>query len=132
MRDRRGDFVALGATVVAVGFSPAPALAALADHLGWPWSFLADPERVLYGRLGLQRASLRRVLNPEAVRRYRDAVAEGREVHRPVEDPRQLGADAGVVEGRAVWLRRQTGPDDRPSATTVLEAAAAAHGRSQP
>ncbi len=124
MQDRGDDFEALGATVVAAGFSPAPALATLADHLGWPWAFLADPERLVYGRLGLPRASLRDVLGPATVRYYREAVAQGRDVHRPVEDPRQLGGDAVVVGGRIVWLRRQVSPDDRPSAATVLEAAA--------
>ncbi len=125
MRDRRPDFDALGATVVAVGFSPAPALAALADQLDWPWRFLADPERVLYGRLGLERAPLRRIFTPDVLRRFRQAVADGSEVQRPVEDPRQLGADVVVVGGRTAWLRRQTGPDDRPSTTAVLDAAAA-------
>jgi len=128
MQDRRPDFEALGAAVVAAGFSPAPALATLADHLGWPWAFLADPARLLYARLGLQRASLRDVLGPAAVRYYREAVAQGREVHRPVEDPRQLGGDAVVVGGRTVWLRRQVSPDDRPSAATVLEVAAGITG----
>ncbi len=128
MQGRRSDFEALRATVVAAGFSPAPALATLADRLEWPWGFLADPERVLYERLGLQRASLRDVLGPGAVRHYRDAVAQGREVHRPVEDPRQLGADAVVVESRTVWLRRQVSPDDRPSAETVLQVVARVAG----
>ncbi|MGI8778235.1 MAG: AhpC/TSA family protein [Acidimicrobiales bacterium] len=124
MQEHRPAFEALGATVVAVGFSPGPALAALADQLGWPWAFLADPERVLYGRLGLERASLRQVFAPAAVRRYREAAAQGYEVSRPVEDPRQLGADVIAVDGRVVWLRRQVSSDDRPPVATVLEVAA--------
>lgn len=124
MQGRRPDFEGMGATVVAVGFSPGPALAALADDLAWPWAFLADPELALYGRLGLERAPLRGVFTPGTVRRYREAAAQGHEVHRPVEDARQLGGDAIAVEGRVVWLRRQASPDDRPSATSVLEAAA--------
>jgi len=124
MLDRRSDFEALGATVVAVGFSPDDAMAALADHLGWPWAVVADPERKLYQRLGLERASLRRVFSPGAIGRYREAAARGVEVHRPVEDPRQLGADAVIVGSRVEWLRRQTDPDDRPSVTELLRAAA--------
>jgi len=124
MQDHRPAFEALGATVVAVGFSPGPALADLADELGWPWAFLADPERVLYGRLGLERAPLRRVFSPAAVHRYREAAARGQKVNRPVEDPRQLGADAVAVEGRVVWLRRQVSSDDRPSVALLLEVAA--------
>jgi len=126
MQEHRPAFEALGATVVAVGFSPGPALADLADQLGWPWAFLADPERVLYGRLGLERSPLRQVFSPAAVRRYREAAAQGHEVNRPVEDPRQLGADAVAVEGRVVWLRRQVSSDDRPSAASLLEVAAQA------
>lgn len=126
MHDRRSDFEALGATVVAVGFSPDVAMAALADHLEWSWAVVADPERLLYRRLGLDRASLRQVFSPGAVARYRAAAARGVDVHRPVEDARQLGADVVVVGRRVEWLRRQTDPDDRPSVTELLDAAATA------
>jgi hypothetical protein len=124
MRQRAADFEAMGATVVAVGFSPGEALAELAGELEWPWPFLADPERALYRRLGMERAPLRQVFTPAAVRRYREAAAQGREVHKPVEDPRQLGGDAVAVHGRVVWLRRQASPDDRPSVDTLLDAVA--------
>ncbi|MFN2608739.1 MAG: AhpC/TSA family protein [Acidimicrobiales bacterium] len=126
MRDHRDALEAAGATAMAVGFSPAEALAALAQQLGWPWPFLADPQRVLYARLGLDRAPLHRVFTPGAVRRYREAAAAGTEVHRPVEDARQLGADAVVAAGRVLWLRRQAGPDDRPAPGELLAAVAAA------
>lgn len=129
MRDRRADFEALGATVVAVGFSPGEALNELAGALGWPWAFLTDPERALYGRLGMERAPLRQVFTPVVVRRYREAAAQGQQVHKPVEDPRQLGGDAVAVHGRVVWLRRQASPDDRPSVDTVLAVAAGVAGK---
>ncbi len=122
MRDRRSEFEALGATVVAAGFSPAGAMADLADHLHWPWSVVADPERLLYRRLGLERAALRQVFSPGAIRRYRQAAARGAEVHRPVEDARQLGGDAVIDRRGMVMLRRQAGPDDRPSVTAILDA----------
>ncbi|MGH3836969.1 MAG: AhpC/TSA family protein, partial [Pseudonocardiaceae bacterium] len=44
--------------LIALGFSPPDALAALADHVGWPGPFLADENRRLYGMLGMRRARL--------------------------------------------------------------------------
>ena len=50
--------------LLAVGFSPPDALARLADHLAWDAAFLADEQRLLYGRLGLPRARLLRAYSP--------------------------------------------------------------------
>ncbi len=126
VREQRDHLESLGATALAVGFSPAAALAELADHLAWPWPFLADPDRVLYARLGLGRARLREVYTPATVRIYRDAVRRGEAVSRPVEDARQMGGDAVVREGRAVRILRPSSPDDRPTMETLLDAVATA------
>jgi hypothetical protein len=128
VRERRPQLEALEAVAVAVGFSPPADLAALADHLAWPWPFLSDPDRFLYRRLGLRRAPLRQVFTRATVRRYREAAARGVEVHRPVEDARQLGADAVAVSGRVAWLRRQASPDDRPPADELVAAVARVAG----
>lgn len=112
-----------GIAVAAVGFSPAPALAALAGHLAWKGPFLSDPDRRLYARLGLGRAPLWRIYSPATVMRYaRAAVTGGRRPHN-VEDVRQLGGDALVVDGVVVrrWLPRT--PSDRAAAPTLVAAA---------
>ncbi|MGI9119322.1 MAG: peroxiredoxin-like family protein [Acidimicrobiales bacterium] len=124
MRQQRERLEELGASALAVGFSPAEPLAALADHLDWPWPFLSDPDRVLYHRLGLGRARLRDVYTPATVRLYRQAAQRGEAVHRPVEDSRQLGGDAVVRAGRVVRLFRPASPDDRPPVDTLLAALA--------
>lgn len=126
MRERQEAFQELGATAVAVGFSPPDALARLSDHLEWPWPFLADPDRRVYARLGLGRARLREVYNAGTLRRYREAAAGGVPVHAPVEDARQLGGDAVVRAGRVVRLFRPAGPDDRPPVDVLVDAVAAA------
>lgn len=108
-----------GVPCVAVGFSPPEALAALADHLSWTGPFLSDPDRRLYERLGVRRAPTWRIWSPRTVLRY--AVAGRRP--RAVEDTRQLGGDAVVVDGIVVhrWLPRT--PSDRvPPATLVASA----------
>ncbi|MGH3875013.1 MAG: AhpC/TSA family protein [Pseudonocardiaceae bacterium] len=109
--------------LVAVGFSPAPALAALADHVGWPGAFLVDADRRLYGLLGMRRARLWQVYSPGTLARYAIAAARGQHLPRPVEDIRQLGGDALLDDGVVVhrWLPRT--PDDRVRPARLLRAA---------
>ncbi|MBW3610948.1 MAG: AhpC/TSA family protein [Actinobacteria bacterium] len=126
VREQRDRLEALGASALAVGFSPAPALAELADALQWPWPFLTDPDRLLYARLGLGRARLREVYTPATLRIYREAAGRGDTISRPVEDARQLGGDAIVRHGRAVRVFRPASPDDRPAVDELLAAAATA------
>ena len=122
VRDRREELEAMGAIAMAVGFSPVDALRALADELAWPWPFLSDTERLVYARLGLERAPRRAVYNPGTLRRYRDAAARGVPVKRPVEDTRQLGGDAVVKDGVVVRVFRPASPDDRAPVSELLAA----------
>lgn len=116
--------------LVAVGFSPAGRLAAITRHLGWPGRTLSDPNRVLYARLGVGRAPWWRVYSPGTLATYARAIASGTRLRPAVEDTRQLGADAVLVDGMIRVLWRPRSPDDRPPATEVLaEARAAAEER---
>ncbi len=126
VREQRDRLEAIGASALAVGFSPAAALAELADSLRWPWPFLTDPNRELYARLGLGRARLREVYTPATLRIYREAAGHGHAISRPVEDARQLGGDAILRHGQAVRIFRPTSPDDRPGMDELLAAVATA------
>ncbi|MGH3751416.1 MAG: peroxiredoxin-like family protein [Pseudonocardiaceae bacterium] len=108
--------------LVACGFSPPDALAALADHVGWPGLFLADEDRRLYGLLGMRRARLWQVYSPGTLARYAIAAARGHHLPRPVEDTRQLGGDALLRNGVVVhrWLPRT--PNDRAHPARLLTA----------
>lgn len=132
MRQKAAELEALEAEPVAVGFSPAEALAALADHLSWPWRFLSDTERVLYHRLGLPRARLSEVWTPGTKDTYRQARARGEQVHAPIEDPLQLGGDAIVRAGHAVALWRPRSPDDRPPVEDLMASMRTLRGPSGP
>lgn len=114
--------------LVAVGFSPPDGLAPLAGHLGWTGLFLSDPDRLVYRALGLPRAPVWQVYSPGTMLRYARAAARGRRLPRAVEDTRQLGGDAVVVDGTAVRRWRPRTPDDRVApevlARTVLTWAA--------
>ena len=111
--------------LILVGFSPPRPLAAIARHLGWPGLVLADTGRVLYRRLGIGRAPLRRVYSPGTLPTYAASVALGRRLTRPVEDTRQLGADAIMIDGMVRQLWRPRTPNDRPPASDVIAAARA-------
>ncbi len=111
--------------LVLIGFSPPERLAALARHLRWPGLVLSDPTRRIYQQLGFGRAPLWRVYSARTVLTYARAVRTGHRLPRPVEDTRQLGGDAIVVDGTVVQLWRPRSPDDRPTASEVLAAAEA-------
>ena len=107
--------------LVACGFSPPDALAALADHVSWPGLFLADESRRLYGLLGMHRAKLWQVYSPGTLARYALAAARGQQLPRPVEDIRQMGGDALLQDGVVVrrWLPRTS--DDRIHPARLLQ-----------
>jgi hypothetical protein len=109
--------------LVFVGFSPPERLAALARHLRWPGLVVSDQNRDLYRALRLGRAPLWRVYSPRTVLTYARSRRAGRRLPRPVEDTRQLGGDAVVVDGTVVRLWRPRTPEDRPSVAEVLAAA---------
>jgi AhpC/TSA antioxidant enzyme len=129
VRDRQAELEALHVSVIGVGFSPPAALAALADHLGWPWPFYSDTQRRLYRRLDLPRARARDVYNAGTLARYASALARGTRIQRPVEDTRQLGGDALVNDGVVLRLWRPRSPDDRPAVADMLEALRELSGR---
>lgn len=111
--------------LILIGFRPPAPLAAIARHLGWPGLVLTDPHRVLYRRLGIGRASLWQVYSPGTLATYAAALARGHRLARPVEDTRQLGADAIMAQGVVRRLWRPRTPDDRPAAAEVIAAAGA-------
>ena len=123
MLELRTELDGLGFALVAVGFSPPDALAALAQHLGWGLPFCSDERRALYDRLQLGRATAGQVFTPATRALYAAAAERGVTAERPVEDIRQLGGDTLVVDGVARVTFRPASPDDRPSADELLAAA---------
>jgi hypothetical protein len=105
--------------LVVVGFSPADALAGLAAHLGLTGPVLTDPGRILYHRLGLRRVPLRQVYSPGTIAWYARRRWHGATLRKPVEDTRQMGGDALVVDGCVVRLWRPATPDDRAAPVRI-------------
>ena len=114
--------------LVVVGFSPPDALAPLAGYLGLTGTVLSDIERRVYRRLGLGRAPIWRVYSPGTLARYALFARQGRTLHRPVEDTRQMGGDALVVDGRVERLWLPSTPDDRAEPGLVARVARSRSG----
>lgn len=108
--------LAAGLDLVAVGFDPAPDLAAVADAVGWRGGFLVDAERRLYRRLGLRRAPWWRVWSPSTLAWYARAGSGARPADPDSATPtdvRRLGGDAVVLDGTVVRCWRPRTPVDR-------------------
>ncbi len=127
MRDRLDEIA--DTTIAAITFARADRLAAHRAHLGLPFPLLADPEREVYRRFGLERAPLWRVYNPGTLRLYGQLLRRGRRLRRPVDDTRQLGGDFVIdATGRLAAAFRPRSPDDRPPIDELV----AATRRAQP
>ena len=90
-----------------------------AHHLRVP--ILLDPDRETYRAYGLGRGS--RVWGWRTMRRYASIIGQtgiGR-LHRPTEDPLQLGGDFLVgPDGRLAWGFWSEGPDHRPGVEEIV------------
>jgi hypothetical protein len=114
--------------LVTVGFSPPEALAALGEHLGLTGPVLADPDRALYRLLGLGRAPLWKVYSPGTVGYYAGRALRGGRAARAVEDTRQMGGDALVVDAVVTRRWRPSTPAGRTDPAVLAAAARAAAG----
>ena len=114
--------------LVAVNFDTPERVARYANGFGRGVLFLCDPDRVLYDRLALGRATRRRVwLHPAVWRSYAQLLHRGVRPAGPAGDTLQLGGDVVLDRDlRVAWIYRSRGPEDRPTAAAVSREATAA------
>ncbi|MBA2323825.1 MAG: hypothetical protein H0V92_07390 [Pseudonocardiales bacterium] len=112
-----------GIELVTIGFSPPQALLELAAYLQLTGPVLADEQRTLYQLLGVLRAPVWRVYSPGTLAFYACARLRGQPMTRPVEDTRQLGGDAVVVDGVITRMWRPRSPNDRVAPERLAAAA---------
>lgn len=116
--DQFGD-----ATIAIVTFATPERLAAYREYLGLPVDVVADTDRTLYRLLGAERGSRRQVWSSGTIRMYIRLVRAGRQLHRPTEDIRQLGADAVIGRhGELRYLSLPSTPDARPPIGDLIAA----------
>jgi hypothetical protein len=93
------------------------------EHLGIDCPILDDAERGAYREYGLGRGSLRSIYRGATLRRYAQLLRQGRRLKRPTADTRQLGGDFVIgVDGRLRFVHRPVAPDDRPTASSIVDA----------
>ena len=110
-----------GIRLVAVNFDTPARVARYAQAFGRGVLFLCDPDRAVYDRLALGRATRRRVwLHPAVWRTYARLLRNGQRPAGPAGDTLQLGGDVIVDRDlRVSWVYRSRGPEDRPAAAEV-------------
>ncbi len=114
-----------------MAFAPPASVAAFETGLRLPAPIVCDPEREAYRSFGFgRRGGWSALVHPVYWLRLLRALARGRRLRLPREDPHQLGGDAVLdAELRLCWIHRSRYPADRPSVRRVLEAVDEAAGR---
>lgn len=126
MRDRYPEFQALGATVLAISFSPPAVLALYTAEAAWPFPVLADPSLAGYRALDMGRTRWRDLLRPRILVYFLKLMLRGWKPRRPHpgDDVLQLGGDVVLDEQRRVlWAHVSADPADRPALDALLAAA---------
>jgi hypothetical protein len=114
---------ALGDTQpVVVTFADDPErLGPFAKHLGVDFPLVADVNRELYTLLGAGRGTFRQVWSRKTIAMYVRLMRDGRRLHKPIDDTRQLGADALIDrQGRLHRLWLPASPDARPTIDEIM------------
>jgi hypothetical protein len=121
VRDRLVEFGP--AAVAVVAFADQSDLARHRAHLGLPFPILADTDRSMYRRFGMERGSLRDVYSLGTLHLYWRLLRAGRRLRRPIDDTRQLGGDFVLDrDGTLAAGFWPTSPDDRPDVDQLIEA----------
>lgn len=123
MQHHERDFEALGTTIVVVTFDNAADAREYVAETGITWPILIDRERALYHAYGMDRGRRRDIWGLRTWWAYAKELARGR-VPRPAHsDTLQLGGDVLIdPEGVVRFHHVGSGPADRPSVSTLLDA----------
>jgi peroxiredoxin len=120
----KGEFARRGVAIAVVSFAEPATLIHYQEQHRWPFTILADPDRVAYGAFALRRLSWLRVFSPATLKLYWKLLREGmkREDYGK-DDIYQSGGDFLLdSEGNLLFAHRSQDPADRPPGAKLLEA----------
>ena len=124
------EILRLGAEVVVVSFEPVERLPAYRRLHGWPFPVVSDPSRAAYRAFGLGSAGWGGLLKPRVAIRYAQLMLQGFRPRPSDTDVHQLGGDFVLdARRRVVYASRSNDPADRPPASALVSAVAAAAAR---
>jgi peroxiredoxin len=119
----KSEFDRRGVAIAVVSFAEPQILAHYQQQHQWPFTMLADPGRVAYGKFALKRLSWFAVFSPATLKMYWKLRREGmkREDYGK-EDIYQSGGDFLLDrDGKILFAHRSQNPSDRPSASRLFE-----------
>jgi hypothetical protein len=120
----KGEFARRGVVIAVVSFAEPATLIHYQEQHRWPFTILADPDRVAYGAFALRRLSWLRVFSPATLKLYWKLLREGmkREDYGK-DDIYQSGGDFLLdSEANLLFAHRSQDPADRPAGAKLLEA----------
>jgi peroxiredoxin len=120
----KGEFARRGVAIAVVSFAEPATLIHYQEQHRWPFTILADPDRVAYGAFALRRLSWLRVFSPATLKLYWKLLREGmkREDYGK-DDIYQSGGDFLIdSEANLLFAHRSQDPADRPPGAKLLEA----------
>lgn len=124
MQSLKGEFARRGVAIAVVSFAEPATLIHYQEQHRWPFTILADPDRVAYGAFALRRLSWLRVFSPATLKLYWKLLREGmkREDYGK-DDIYQSGGDFLLdSEANLLFAHRSQDPADRPAGAKLLEA----------
>ena len=123
MKSLKNEFDQRGVTVAVVSFADPAKLVPYQKLHQWPFTILADPQRVAYRKFNLNRLSWFHVFSPATLKLYWKLLREGmkREDYGK-DDIYQSGGDFLLDrDGNILFAHRSQNPSDRPSASRLLQ-----------
>jgi peroxiredoxin len=123
VKSLKNEFDRRGVTVAVVSFAEAAKLVPYQERHQWPFTILADPERVAYRKFALKRLSWFHVFSPATLSLYWKLLREGmKRENYGKDDIYQSGGDFLLDrDGNILFAHRSQNPSDRPSASRLLQ-----------
>ena len=124
MTSSKAEFDRRDVSIVVVSFAEPAKLLRYQEHHDWPFTILADPNRVVYQAFALKRLSWLRVFSPATLWQYLQLLGKGQKLHQyGDEDIYQGGGDFLVDrEGNILFGHPGRNPADRPPVERLLKA----------
>ena len=123
MQSAKAEFDRRSVSIAVVSFAEASTLVRYQEIHRWPFTILADPERVAYRALALERLAGWRVISPKTLKLYMKLFRQGmKSEDYGKQDIYQSGGDFLLDRGgNILFAHRSHEPADRPTVKTLLE-----------
>jgi peroxiredoxin len=122
VQSAKGEFDRRGVAIVVVSFAEPAQLIHYQEQHRWPFTILADPQRIAYRVFTLPRLSWFRVFSPATLKLYWALRRKGMKQDAYAgDDIYQAGGDFLLDrEGNILFAHRSQDPADRPAAAKLL------------